>query len=534
MTLRKTFQKPTRVLIILAALIVGTGLVIGLNTDELTMQTAIGQTNDTLQTSEEDFQYLERANRAFINLVKQTRPAVVQIRTQTKRIQRRMPRNFFDDDVYRFFFGPESDSRREPERDPEPMRSLGSGVIVREDGYILTNNHVIDGVDHITVTLANGREYPAKLVGSDPAQRERSGGGSDLALLKIDADNLPALQFGDSDALEVGEWVIAIGSPLGLTQTVTRGVVSAKGRNNSMVDYGDFIQTDTPINRGNSGGALINIRGELVGINTLIATGGYTMGNIGIGFAIPSNLAQQLMPSLIEDGRIVRGWLGISMNSVNHDLADELNFEEPRGVVIDQVVRDSPAEKAGIQPRDIILEFDGKTVRDTQHLMSIVAATKVGKPVKLTVLRKGSEEKQLTVKLEERTAETMARHQQEQEAFRQRPEESFVELRPFAGLYVRSLTPSIAERYGYPANETGVIVTQVADDSDAARQGIIPGFLIQEIEWKSVDNLDTYIELVTELKKQSKEKVLLYVKSPPSPVGRSGGYVTVRTSTSDR
>ena len=526
---RKTFQKPTRVFIILAALIVVTGLVIGLNTDELTMQTAIGQTNDTPQTSEEDFQYLERANRAFINLVKQTRPAVVQITTQTRRNQRQTQRNL--DDFYSFFFGPEFDSRREPERAPEPMRSLGSGVIVREDGYILTNNHVIDGVDHITITLANGREYPAKLVGSDPAQRERSGGGSDLALLKIDADNLPALQFGDSDALEVGEWVIAIGSPLGLTQTVTRGVVSAKGRNNSIADYGDFIQTDAPINRGNSGGALINIRGELVGINTSIATNSFTMGNIGIGFAIPSNLAQQLMPSLIEDGRIVRGWLGIDMKAVNHDLADVLKFEEPRGVVVDKVVINSPAEKAGIQPRDIIVAFNGKTVRDAQHLMNIVAATKVGKPVKLTVLRKGSEEKRLTVKLEERTAETIARHEREQEVFLQRPEESFAGPRPFAGLYVRSLTPSIAERYGYPTNETGVIVTQVADDSDAARQGIRPGFLIQEIEWKSVDNLDTYIELVTELKKQSKEKVLLYVKSPN---GLRGGYITVRTSTSDR
>ena len=398
MKLRKTFQKPIRVLMILSALIVVTGLVIGLNTDELTMQTAIGQTNDTLQTSE-DFQYLERANRAFINLVKQTRPAVVQITTQTT--QTTQNRN----DIYRFFFGPE------PERDPNPISGLGSGVIVGEDGYILTNNHVIDRVDHITVKLANGREYPAELIGSDPGQR--NGGGSDLALLKIDADNLPALQFGNSDALEVGEWVIAIGSPLGLTQTVTRGVVSAKGRNSGRVAFGNFIQTDAPINRGNSGGALINIRGELVGINTLMATGGYTMGNIGIGFAIPSNLAQQLMPSLIEEGRVVRGWLGIFMEPVDHDLADKLQFEEPRGVVVQSVVQGSPAEKAGIQPRDIILEFDGEIVRDSNHLRYTVAAKRVGKPIKLKVLRKGTEEKQLTIKLAERTAEAVARAETE-------------------------------------------------------------------------------------------------------------------------
>jgi len=508
---------------ILAALIVVTALVIGWDTDELTLQTAIGQTNDTFQTSEEDFQYLERANRAFINLVEQTRPAVVQITTKTKRDQRRMPRNSFGDDFYRFFFGPDFDSRREPEREPDRIEEgLGSGVIVREDGYILTNNHVIDGVDHITVTLANGREYPAELIGSDPGQR--NGGGSDLALLKIDADNLSALQFGNSDALEVGEWVIAIGSPLGLKQTVTRGIVSAKGRgSNSMVAYGNFIQTDAPINRGNSGGALINIRGELVGINTLIATGGFSMGNIGIGFAIPSNMAQQLMPSLIEDGRIVRGWLGIMMEPVDHNLADKLQFEEPRGVVVASVIQGSPAEKAGIQSRDIILEFDGEVVQNMEHLRYTVAAKKVGRSIKLKVLRKGTQEKQLTVKLAERTAEAVAR------AEGKVIQEEQVDM--FAGLRVRNLTPSIAERYGYPSNEKGVIVTEVADDSDAARQGIRPGHLIQEIEWEPIDNLDTYSELTTELKKQNKEKVLLYVKSVD---GLRSGYVTVRVSTSDR
>ncbi len=528
MTLRQTFQKPIRVLMILSALIVVTGLVIGWDTDELTMQTAIGQTKDTLQTSE-DFQYLERANRAFINLVKQTRPAVVQITTQTKRNQSRAPERLLPDDIYKFFFGPEPDPRREQERDPDPIQGLGSGVIVREDGYILTNNHVIDGVDHITVKLANGREYPAKLVGSDPGQFNRNGGGSDLALLKIDADNLPALQFGDSDALEVGEWVIAIGSPLGLTQTVTRGIVSAKGRdrNSSLVAFGNFIQTDAPINRGNSGGALINIRGELVGINTLIASGGSTMGNIGIGFAIPSNLAQQLMPSLIEDGRVVRGWLGIYMDPVDHDLADKLQFEEPRGVVVESVVQNSPAEKAGIQPRDIILEFDGEVVRDINHLRYTVAAKRVGKPIKIKVLRKGTQEKQLTVKLAERTAEAVARA--EGSTIQEDQTESF------AGLRVRNLTPSIADRFGYASKETGVIVAEVADDSDAARQGIRPGALIQEIEWEPVDNLDTYIEIVTELKKQNKEKVLLYVKSVDGlRGGYVSGYLTVRVATSDR
>ena len=202
-------------------------------------------------------------------------------------------------------------------------------MIVREDGYILTNNHVVEDVDDITVILANGREYDAELVGSDPA--ERNGGGTDLALIKIDEKDLPTLQFGDSDALEVGEWVIAIGSPLGFSQSVTRGIVSAKGRGEfrSRIRYSDFIQTDAPVNQGNSGGALINIRGELVGINTLIATGGFSTGNIGLGFAIPSNMVQQLMPDLIEKGKVVRGWLGIYMGEVGHDLADRLQFVSP-------------------------------------------------------------------------------------------------------------------------------------------------------------------------------------------------------------
>ena len=519
MKIRNTLRNPMRVILILAAFVVVAGLVISWDTDELTLQTAIGQTNDTFQSSE-DFQYLDRANRAFINLVKQTRPAVVQITTQTKQRQRQIPRN----QLYRFFFGPEGpefDSRPESETDPDPIQGLGSGVIVREDGYILTNNHVIDGVDHITVILANGREYPAELVGSDPAQR--NGGGSDLALLKIDADNLPALQFGDSEALEVGEWVIAIGSPHGFAQTVTRGVVSAKDRDTDSIPYGNFIQTDAPINRGNSGGALINIRGELVGINTLIFTSGYTMGNIGIGFAIPSTTAQRLMPDLIEDGRVVRGWLGITLDSVDHDLADKLQFEEPRGAVVKSVIKGSPAEKAGIQPRDIILEFDGKVVQSTDHLRYTVADTRVGKPIKLKVLRKGSQEKQLTVKLAERTAEAVARARDE--AFQEEQGELF------AGLRVRNLTPSIAERYGYPSNEAGVIVIEVVGDSDAARQGIRPGYLIQEMEWEPVDNLETYSRLVAQLKTENKEKVLLYIKSPD---GLRGGYITIRISTSDR
>lgn len=518
MTLRNTLRNSVKVILILAVPILVVGIVINWDTDELTLQTAIGQTHDTPKASKApeylenatqalDFQSLERANQAFIDLVARTRPAVVQITTQTERNQRQPSRGAFSDDFYRFFFGPES----------EPVEGLGSGVIVRENGYILTNNHVVDGVNNITVTLANGREYEAKLIGSDPIQR--TGGGSDLALIKIDADGLPALQFGDSDALEVGEWVIAIGSPLGLAQTVTRGVVSAKSRSGG---FSDFIQTDAPINRGNSGGALINIRGELVGINTLILTSG-SPGNIGIGFAISSNIAQSLMPDLIEHGKIVRGWLGITMGPVSHDLADKLQFESPRGVVVHRVSKDSPAEKAGIRPRDVIVEFDGERVRDMQHLLHTIAATKVGKPVKLKVLRGGKKEKLLTVKLVERNAEVLAKHLQETERG------AFEEV--FAGISVGDLTPAIARRYGYASSEIGVVVTDVESNSDALRKGIRAGYLIQEIEWEPINSLETYSRIVNQLVKDNREHVLLYVKLPN---GHGGEYITINVHTSDR
>ena len=511
---------------ILAALIVVTGLVIGWNTDELALQTAIGQTNDTLQTSD-DFLHLERANRAFINLVAKTRPTVVQITTKTERSRRDgLQRQQFspeEEDLFRRFFGDDFRFRRffgEPaprDLNPDPIRGIGSGVIVSDDGYILTNNHVIEGADEITVTLADHKEYAAELIGRDAAGTEVS--GTDLALLKIDAEGLPTLPFGDSDALEVGEWVIAIGTPLNFSQTVTRGIVSAKGRAGFReIQYGDFIQTDAPINRGNSGGALINIRGELVGINTLIATGGMTLGNIGLGFAVPSKMAQQVLPQLIENGKVERAWIGINMEPVNSDLADERNLDTPRGAHVTAVGKDSPAEKAGIQPGDIILEFNGKTVRDTSHLQLLVGAAKIGKSVDLTVLREGNQQKQLTVKLEKRTEEVIVKLNEEQQ-------------KSFAGFQVRNLTPTIAERYGYAPDEKGVIIAEIEHGSDAAQKGIRPGSLIQEMEWIPIDNLETYSRLAEQLTKENKNQVLLYVKSPNR---QGGGYFTIKVPTSDQ
>ncbi|MYK93604.1 Do family serine endopeptidase [Candidatus Poribacteria bacterium] len=535
---RNTLRNPIRVMLILAAFLVVAGIVISWDTDEFTLQTAVGQTNDTLETSE-DFQHLDRANRAFINLVKRTRPAVVKITTQTRpnRIvtSRRNPLTPEQEEEFRRFFGDEFPFRRffeEPERiprlNPRPARGVGSGVIVSDDGYILTNNHVIEGTDAIKVTLSNGKEYDAELVGRDDAQSEV--GGSDLAVIKIDAKELPVLPFGDSDALEVGEWVVAIGTPLNYAQSVTRGIVSAKGRI-GFRDYGRFIQTDAPINQGNSGGALINIRGELVGINTLIATNGFAMGNIGIGFSIPSNLAQQILPQLIENGKVERGWLGISMEPVSAKLAEEMNLDMPRGVLVKIVGPNSPAQKAGIQPGDVILTFNEQQVQDTVHLQHIVGATKVGKSVEVTVIRENGEEERLTVKLGRRTQETLASLSPNEElpiVIKQADQEEGT----LAGLQVQELTPEMAERYGYASGEKGVIVTQVEPGSNAEKKGIKPGYLIQELEWMPVDDLESYARIAKQLKTQNKRRVLLYVRLPDN---RGGDYVTLGTRrTSDR
>ena len=537
MKFRNTLQSPGRVILIVAVLIVVSGIVISWDTDEFAVQTAIGQTNDTLETSE-DFQHLERANRAFINLVKRTRPAVVQITTQTRRNrivtsqrnqltpeEEELFRRFFDDELqrpFRRFF----EERRAPELpNPRTRTGVGSGVIVSDDGYILTNNHVIEGTDEIKVTLSDGKEYDAELVGRDKARSEL--GGSDLAVIKIDAEELPVLPFGDSDALEVGEWVIAIGTPLNYSQTVTRGIVSAKGRK-GFTAYGQFIQTDAPINQGNSGGALINIRGELVGINTLIATNSITMGNIGLGFSIPSNLAQQILPQLIENGKVERGWLGISMDPVSAELAEKLNLDTPRGVLVKVVGPKSPAQKAGIQVGDVILTFDEQQVRDLDHLRNIVGVTKVGKSVEVIVIRKGSEEKRLTVKLGRRTQETLASLSPDEEPSIVEEAEQEEKL---AGLQVEDLTPELAERYGYPSGEKGVIVTQVERGSNAEKEGIKPGYLIQELEWMPVDDLESYSRIAEQLKAQNKRRVLLYVRLPDN---LGGDYITLGTRRSGR
>jgi serine protease Do len=321
-----------------------------------------------------------KAGLSFAPLVKKVAPSVVKVFTTVNarsRMQSDLPG--FDLRQFRPFFGERGPV---PSFKTPPQHGVGSGVIVTEDGYLLTNNHVVDGADEVKVALPDGREFTAKVVGKDPK--------SDVAVVKIDAKGLPFLQMADSDQIEVGDLVLAIGNPFGIGQTVTSGIVSATGRATLGLDYEDFIQTDAAINPGNSGGALVDTEGRLIGINTAILS--RSGGNQGIGFAIPTNLAREVMESLVKDGKVTRGYLGVAIQDVTPALAKEFKLKETGGALIADVVPNGPADKAGLQSGDVVMEFDGK-VRDSRHLKLQVACTKPGESVPVKVLREGSAKK---------------------------------------------------------------------------------------------------------------------------------------------
>ncbi|MBM3236631.1 DegQ family serine endoprotease [Candidatus Poribacteria bacterium] len=497
---------PTKwtIIIIIAAVL---GLTFALGFNNFVSQSAMSFASDstrrnlkselmsTRQTNSDisDMEYLERANRAFIKIVNQAKPAVVQIAT-TKKIKQRDP---FEDfrDLFPWDFSP-------PERERE-AQGLGSGVIVTSDGYILTNNHVIEGADEVIVYLPdNNREIDAKVIGRDP--------GTDVAVIKVDGKNLPIIPMGNSDELDVGEWVIAIGSPFGYAQTVTRGMVSAKGRSISGAGqdrWFDFIQTDAAINPGNSGGALINIHGELIGINTLIVTGSaFSQSNAGVGFAIPINLAQNVMKDLIEKGEVERGWLGVYIQDIDYDMAEKLGLKNTDGALVSQVQSDSPAEKAGFKSGDVIVEFDRKPVKNSGQLRITVASTDIGKPVDVKIIREGRE-KTVSVKIGKLSGEKIASAS---------GEVSSEDVKALEGLKVSNLTPEIAERYGYE-KEDGIVVTEVAPGSPAYKEGIRPGDLIKEVEKQTVTNVKDYRKIAGELK--NKKSVLLLVKHHSGTTG---------------
>jgi len=396
-------------------------------------------------------------------------------------------RDFFGDEFFRRFFGSPPQEQQEQRR---TIRSLGSGVIVTEDGYILTNNHVVEKAEKLSVMIDDNTRYNAEVIGSDPP--------TDVAVIKIDAEGLKAVSFGDSDNISVGQWVIAVGNPFQLMQTVTAGIISAKGRSSvGLAEYEDFIQTDASINPGNSGGALSDLNGHVIGINTAIASP--TGGNIGIGFAIPANMAREVMDQLISTGKVVRGYMGIWLQDLNEELAEALDLKSIEGVLVSDIVEDGPADKAGIKRGDVIVRYNGKNIEDGTQLKNLVAQTEPGTSVDVVVKRDG-EEKELSMKLGTREEEGENISEQ-----RERPESSSQKL----GLQVQKLTPNIAQQLGYE-NESGVVITRVVSGSPAAEAGLQRGDLIKEIDRKEVRTEEDFEKAIKELK--SRDVVALLVQ----------------------
>jgi len=422
----------------------------------------------TLPPQDRPLNSLRDLNNAFIQIAGEVKPTVVTVFTEKTFRFRQSP---FSNPFLDFFYGPQ---RQAPEREYR-QQGLGSGVIVSSGGNILTNHHVVAEADSIFVRTYDGRRYPAEVLGSDP--------NTDIAVLKIDADKLPAIRIGDSDDLKVGELVLAVGSPMSenLAHTVTQGIVSAKGRSNiGLADYEDFIQTDAAINPGNSGGALVNLDGELVGINSAIVSrsGGFQ----GIGFAVPVNMAVGVMNSLISTGRVVRGWLGVSIQDINQAIAEAMGLEVQAGALVGDVVKDGPADRAGFEAGDVIVEMDGRAINSASQLRSHVASTPPGTEVTFGISRDG-DRKSITVKLGELPSE-----------FAATPPAS--NLEDLLGFEVSDLTRDIIRQYNIDPGVNGVIVTSIDRASNAFEAGLREGDVIRSVNRRRVESVQDFSQLL--------------------------------------
>ena len=434
----------------------------------------------------------------FTDVARAVTPAVVNITTVTvEKISdgRGMP-DELRERMEEFFGGPNGPfgprGFRGPQGPGEPRGhrggGQGSGVIVSPDGYIVTNNHVIDSAKEVTVTLPDKREFKGRIVGADPK--------TDLAVVKIDGHNLPSVAWGDATKLQVGEYVLAVGNPFGLNSTVTLGIVSALGRGRmGITQYEDFIQTDAAINPGNSGGALVNTRGELVGINTAIfsQTGGYQ----GVGFAVPTSMARPIYDSLVKNGKVVRGFLGIGIQDLNQDLAKSFGISDVKGALVSEVREESPADQAGIKQGDIIASYQGATVEDAVALQRMVTKTAVGTKATVKIIRDGHE-KELTVTIGEQPETTKV-------AKVETGEKDYA----FAGVAVQDLDRDTAKELGIKGTLQGVVVTSVEPDSGAEKAGLMPGDVIRELNRQPVKSVKDFEKVSSAVEKGDNVLILI-------------------------
>lgn len=454
---------------------------------------------------------LEQTGQSFVSIAKKISPSVVSLKVE-KQVANELElggspfddsSNPFNDELLKRFFGervPDLSRQRQAPSQKHHVVGQGSGFVISHDGFILTNHHVVSDASKVVVTFADGRELPAKVVGSDSQ--------TDVAVIKVDAKNLPVLPLGDSSKAQVGEWVLASGAPFGLTHTLTAGIISAVGRNSVGINnYENFIQTDAAINPGNSGGPLVNLRGEVIGINSAIVS--RSGGSMGVGFAIPINMAKQIYEQILNHGSVVRGYLGVMIQSLNQDLAEQFGLKDTHGVLVGDVQKGTPGEKAGLKQGDVIVELDGKPIDDIGSFRNSVAMKAPSSKINLTVIRDGQRVVVAATldKLPENGTTAAA--------------ETSQSLSPW-GFSIQVLTPELAKKFGY-SEDSGVVISEVTPNSAASDAGLAPGTLIQQVNRQKVHNSEEFAAALRSAK--DKKSLLLLVSD-----GRNARFVALKAN----